>query len=38
MKLRSLIIIGLILFGSVSADAQYKILDKPTTVEIMTLV
>ncbi len=33
MKLRSLIIIGLILFGSVSADAQYKILDKPWVKE-----
>ncbi len=33
MKVRSLIIIGLILFGSVSADAQYKILDKPWVKE-----
>ena len=33
MKVRSLIIIGLILLGSVSADAQYKILDKPWVKE-----
>lgn len=33
MKLRSLIIIGLILLGSVSAEAQYKILDKPWVKE-----
>jgi gliding motility associated protien GldN len=33
MKVRSLIIIGLVLLGSVSADAQYKILDKPWVKE-----
>lgn len=33
MKLRSLIIIGLILLGSISVDAQYKILDKPWVKE-----
>lgn len=33
MKVRNLIIIGLILLGSVSVDAQYKILDKPWVKE-----
>lgn len=33
MKLRNLIVIGLILLASVSADAQYKILDKPWVKE-----
>ncbi|MGB0886628.1 MAG: gliding motility protein GldN [Vicingaceae bacterium] len=33
MKLRSLIIVGLIILGTISADAQYKVLDKPWVKE-----
>ncbi len=33
MKARSLVIIGLILFSTISANAQYKILDKPWVKE-----